>query len=363
MQKLTISRLGQLPPTIYQLAPGDVLGVYIENVLGKEGEAPPVHFPESGDQPPALGYPVPVREDGTLALPYIQPVRVEGLSLPQATEALRSAYFDAEILQPGQDNVIVTLMRRREYRVTVIREEAGGRENITKRGTGKSIDLPAYENDVLHALNETGGLPGMDARNEIIIIRGGFKDGRSWDQIVAQLQSCRQPCECPPAVPDAPNVVRIPLRYFPEQVPQFTEDDIILKTGDIVFIPSREEERYYTGGELQGGSHLLPRDYDLDVMGAMAEANGKLASGGSGLSLIGRGNGRQGGIAPSRLIVIRKLPCGGQIPIEVDVNRAMLDESHRLLVQPEDTLILKYRLHEEIYNTALSLIQINWLLR
>jgi protein involved in polysaccharide export with SLBB domain len=363
MQQISIARLTQIPPDVYQLAPGDVLGMYIENVLGQEGENPPVHFPEQGDQMPAIGFPVPVRDDGTLALPFITPVRVEGLSLAQATETVRAAYIEQEILQAGQDNIIVTLMRRREYRVTVIREESGGKENVTKRGTGESIDLPAYENDVLHALNETGGLPGTDAQNELIIIRGGFKDGRTWDQIVAQLQSCRQPCECPPIAPDAPNILRIPLRFFPEQVPQFSEDDVILQTGDIVYIPSREEERFYTGGELQGGSHLLPRDYDLDVLGAIAEAQGKIASGGSGIGLIGGRGGRGGGIAPSRLIVIRKLPCGGQIPIEVDVNRAMMDESHRLLVQPNDTLILKYRLHEEIYNPALSLIQINWLLR
>jgi hypothetical protein len=40
-----------------------------------------------------------------------------------------------------------------------------------KRGTGKLVKLPAGENDVLHALAETGGLPGLDARNEIVIVR------------------------------------------------------------------------------------------------------------------------------------------------------------------------------------------------
>lgn len=364
MQQISLARLGQQPPEVYQLAPGDVLGIYIEFVLGKEGEAPPVHFPEQGDQPPALGYPVPVREDGTLALPLIKPVRVEGLTLTQATEAVRSAYIDNQILQQGQDKIIVTLLRRREYRIMVIREEAGGKENVSKRGTGDTIDLPAYENDVLHALNETGGMPGMDAQNELVIIRGGFKDARNWDAIVAQLASCKEPCQCPPTIPDAPNVLRIPLRYFPENVPQFAEEDVILNTGDIVYIPSRDQERYYTGGTLEGGSHLLPRDYDLDVLGAIAEANGSVTSGGSGIGLIGRRSGGQNaGIAPSKLIVIRKLPCGGQIPIEVNTNRAMLDESHRLIVQPEDTLVLRYRLHEEIYNTALSLIQVNWLIR
>src|SRR5688572_15855174 len=64
MQQISISRLRQEPPDVYLLGPGDVLGVYIENVLGIEGESPPVHFPEFGNQAPALGYPVPTREDG-----------------------------------------------------------------------------------------------------------------------------------------------------------------------------------------------------------------------------------------------------------------------------------------------------------
>ena len=37
----------------------------------------------------------------------------------------------------------------------------GGRG--TRRGTGFALDLPAYENDVLNALAQTGGFPGTDA--------------------------------------------------------------------------------------------------------------------------------------------------------------------------------------------------------
>lgn len=368
MQQITISRLRQNPPPVYQLGPGDVLGMYIEFVLGEEGESPPVHFPEEGDQPPALGYPVPVREDGTLALPLIQPVKVEGLTLEQATEAVRSAYLNAQVLQAGRDKVLVTLMRRREYRVLVIREEEGAAEGVTKRGTGTIVDLPAYENDLLHALNETGGLPGLDAKNEVLIMRGGFQDGMQRDLMVAHIKSTRQPCECPPVVPDDPNTTRIPIRFHPEDVPLFKEQDIILKTGDVVYIPSRETEKFYTGGVMKGGEHLLPRDYDLDVLGAIAVAGGPVGSGGSGLSSIGGGGNRSGtgngpviGKNPSKLLVIRKLKCGGTLAIKVDTNRALTDSSQRILVQPEDTLILQYTITEELYNASLNLIQFQFL--
>ena len=61
---------------------------------------------------------------------------------------------------------------------------------------------------------------------------------------------------------------------------------MVLNDGDIVYIESRETEVFYTGGLLQGGEFPLPRDYDLDVLGAMAIAGqgayGSAAGGGGG---------------------------------------------------------------------------------
>jgi protein involved in polysaccharide export with SLBB domain len=370
MQQISISRLRQEPPKVYRLGPGDVLGIYIENVLGNEGESPPVHFPEQGDQPPALGFPVPINEDGKVALPYVPPIAVAGQSLAEATETIKRAYTGMEIVQEGRENIIVTLIRRREIRVQVIREESGGLQGISKRGTGQTVDLRAYENDVLNALNATGGLPGDDARNEIYIIRGSFEDGARRDQIVSQILASRPACECPCPLPDDPSVIKIPIRFYPDEPPEFTEEDIILKSGDVVFIPGRAAEKFYTGGVMPAGEHTIPRDYDLDVLTAVAFAKGQVGSGGTGLITIGQQNaqlmmgGRSGGMpgkAASDLIVIRKLPCGGQIPIKVDLNRALQDPSHRILVLPGDTLVLRYKVNEELVNAVFSLIQFNFL--
>ena len=43
--------LRQSPPDAYRLAPGDVLGVWVEGVLGDKGQAPPLHVPEGGLPP------------------------------------------------------------------------------------------------------------------------------------------------------------------------------------------------------------------------------------------------------------------------------------------------------------------------
>ena len=47
-------------------------GFYVfEGVLGEEGQLPPVNVSASSTQPPSLGYPIPVRDDGTLPLPLV----------------------------------------------------------------------------------------------------------------------------------------------------------------------------------------------------------------------------------------------------------------------------------------------------
>ncbi|MGD9855158.1 MAG: polysaccharide biosynthesis/export family protein [Planctomycetaceae bacterium] len=379
MQEISLSRLRQNPPEVYQLGPNDILGVYIETIFNAAEEPPPVHFPEDGERAPSIGFPIPIREDGTISLPLIPPLDVEGLTLTETTELIRRAYtYDRKILPEGRDRIIVTLIKRRTFRVLVVREEEGATstrrgsdQEVTKRGAGFVLDLPAGENDLLHALNETGGLPGLDANNEVLIVRGVGVDGKEWDKIVAQMRSYREPCTCPTPIPDPPNVTRIPLRFYPERVPEFVEKDIILYDGDIVMIESRDREKFYTGGVLGGGEFPIPRDYDLDIMGAIAIAGGPVGSSGAVLSQVngrggggitGGGGGSGGGpLPPTDAIVIRKLCDGSQVPIRVDLKKVFDDPRQRILIQPEDVVILRYKCVEEIANTALSLVQFNFL--
>ncbi len=379
MQEISLSRLRRRPPETHQLGPDDILAVYIETILpgGPEGGPPPTNFPDNPDQNPTIGYPLPVREDGTISLPFIQPLQVEGLSLVQATELIRKAYtIDRKLLIEGRDQISVALLQARTHQVVVVRQDTTQPTNVVthvnKDAESKIIELPEGENDLLNALSKTGGLPGLDAQNEVVIIRSDGVDGREWDRIVAQIRLRKEPCACPLPDPDAPNVVRIPLRFFSEYVPDFTEDDIILHKGDIVMIQSREREKFYTGGVLGGGEFDLPRDYDLDIMGAIAIAGGPVGSSGAVLSQSAitatgsRGNsgGQSGGsgpLPPTDAIIIRKLCDGGQISIRVDLKRIFDDPRQRILIQPEDVIILRYKLVEEVVNTALGLIQFNFL--
>jgi protein involved in polysaccharide export with SLBB domain len=83
MQTIPLTLLKQPPPKVYQIGPRDVLGVFIEGILPVTGGPaalradPPVYFPQQIDPlgaglAPALGYPISVGDDGTIALPLIK---------------------------------------------------------------------------------------------------------------------------------------------------------------------------------------------------------------------------------------------------------------------------------------------------
>ena len=479
---IDLSLLRQTPPEHHLIDSGDVLGIYIEGVLGRREEIPPVHFSPTDATPPSLGFPIPVREDGTISLPLAKPLIVRGLTVRAAEDLIRKAYTeDQQILQVGQDRILVSLQRPRNYNVLVIRQENAGATGSqsyggmggtlnpgdVKRGTGKLVSLPAYKNDVLHALAETGGLPGLDAENSIYVLRrkgarragcppltgqgaarkpitpvSAVEDADSpspsistalhlasatdadtpWGHSTPSriFPSANQPAFPPrdpsalpqePAVPSGPagsgspvetdasdfpgsghtpprgsapprgpvgtpyygngaqfplaspelaapmeslgmdgrntHVIRIPVRLQPGESPQITESDVILLDGDIVFIESRESEIFYTGGLLGGGQYTLPRDYDLDVLGAIAVASGRMQGGGNG----GMSN-TVGGISAmnmdvsfsaSDVVVLRQFPNGTQVPIKIDLNKALRDPKYRIRIQPGDYVMLQYK--------------------
>jgi hypothetical protein len=285
----------------------------------------------------------------------------------EVQDAVLKAYLaPRQILQAGRERVIVTLLRRRQYHVLVFRDNPGGLGTQqeaggfsfspeagfapgttqlvgTQRSTGFAVDLPAYENDVLNALAQTGGLPGIGSANEILIVRGYFKDPADREALLRELQS--MPGDCNPLEGSAAggNAIRIPLRLAPGQEFSLKPDDIILQTGDIVYLPTRTGDVFYAGGLLPAGEYLLPRDRDLRVLEAIARIRGPLVNGGFGVSnlsgaIVAPGLGAP---SPSLLSVLRRIPGGSQVNIRVDLNRAFRDPREDLLVQPGDYLVLQ----------------------
>jgi hypothetical protein len=148
-------------------------------------------------------------------------------------------------------------------------------------------------------------------------------------------------------------ILTIPVRLGPGEVPHFTEQDIILHDGDIVFIESRETEVFYTGGLLGGNQFALPRDYDIDVVRAIAIASGantQVQGGGWGNRMGGvSALNRDISVGASDVIVMRQLPNGSQVPIKVDLYKALRDpRKYSVRVLPGDYVILQYKPGEAI---------------
>ena len=110
---LVFLRLNSEPVT----KPGRVLGFYIEGILAPASEyggilnLPPP--PDPDDFPASMGYPVPIRKDGTVSLPSIKPVYVQDKSLREIHELVRSAY---QKVIPNQNIAIrIRLFPERQY--------------------------------------------------------------------------------------------------------------------------------------------------------------------------------------------------------------------------------------------------------
>ena len=338
--------LRQPTPAQYLLDRGDVLAVVAEDVLGPANQAPPVasttltlrEQSQGTTDPPAVGYPVPVRDDGTISLPRLPPLDVRGRTIKDVESLIQEAITGRlpgfpELVKPAAARVTVQLLHRRRYQVLVVREDSQQNTTTTsqslntlvlgtnRKGAGYNLSLPAYENDVLRALNASGGPPGLDAKNEVIILRS-----RTF---------------CDPAA----QVVRIPLRAYPDKPPTIREEDIILHDGDVLKIEARDTEVFYTAGIIGGAQYPLPRDYDLDVIQAVAAARGPLINGSfSQNAFVATAvNSGIGFPNPSLCVVVRTLPDGRQFRIRVDLNKAFRDPRERIIIKPSDVIVLQER--------------------
>lgn len=359
LQAVPLTMLRQSEILEYRLDKGDVLAIVADEVLGQENILPPVRMPDPQNSTAAVGYPVPVNDDGTISLPRLKAISVKGKTLPEVEKLIFTAMTggDKQIVKPDAAHVTVQLLQKRRYQILVVREDTvpipfqnqanqpvfGG----TKKGAGFTISLQAGENDVLRAMNATGGPPGLDAKNEVIVLRGGFN----------------------PAEPAAPNEAarktaertRIPLRVYPDQQLVIREEDIILKEGDVVLIQARDTEVYYTAGLLGAGETILPRDRDLNVIQAIAQVRGPLLNGSFTQNAFVANSVANGVGNPnaSLCVVLRQLPDRRQLPIRVDLNRAFIDPRERLLIQPGDIIVLQERPGEAFARYLTQTIRIN----
>ncbi len=509
-QTIDLSLLGQTPSRDYRVDSGDILAVYIQGVLGggERTEAPPVMFQPDPRYLSSAGYPIQVRGNGTISLPLVKPISVQGMTLTEVEDLIRKTYTeDNKILQPNREHILVSLQQPRMYRVLVLRDEqVTPRQNSqttfgytstepTKRG--QVVELRASENDVLHALAATGGLPNLDAENAVYIIRqnrnvagnvppapqalknpwtqqsknakkpsvdiaalmakkddkNGVKNalrlignsnetaarepspGDAWWRtseptlrhrveefwkVSSQISKpmLKQPTEeawwdekpgsrakssangtrrskdsiqtmsgervvqtdawwAAPGAADEdqmpvsegrvtagpvtfqtddatilnPRILRIPVRLTPGEQANFNPEDVVLQDGDVVFIEAREDEFFYTSGLLGGGQYPLPRDYDLDLLGALSIVQSQVNTAHhgrtrnvGGMSVLNQ----DVAVGASRVIIRRKTCDNKVISVEVNLNKTVRAPENRIFIQPGDYVILEYTKPEAV---------------
>ena len=370
--------LGQEKPKAHMIGAGDQLSIYVFGVVPPGVDETPVlqrtqpvnqrYYPPNGSVIGATtGLPVEVDHTGSVELPLVGRIELAGLTVPEATEAIKKVYRDKKITKEDTERVQVSLISARVHRIVVLREDTPttsvalvqpGVMDRIHRGSADVVDLPAYENDLLHALAVTGGLPGTDAAREIWIFkRSGLQDPHA---ICAEELQARTANYVEGEACDN-QVVRIPLTGSPGEGLPFTQADIQLDNGDVVYVP-RRDEYFYIGGLITGAKIPLPRDEDIDVIEAIALANGAVGGplGQSGQALAGGTPGHM--VRPTRVIILREMPDGRQLPIRVDLARAMTDQKERILIQSNDVVMLQFKPHQAVANGVLNFVGLSFLI-
>lgn len=382
---INLVHLRQEPPSEFLVGPGDVLGIYVQGVIPPQVENLTAmqtsqiltnnnYYPPTGFvRTPTVGVPLNVSTQGELQLPLVGALKLTGLTLDQTAEAIREAYFKKNVIQMGRDRIIVSLIRPRVHRILVIREDSGSdiaqmmRKDavvFAKRGRGELLDLPAFENDILHALTATGGLPGLDTVNQVRVLRSKSSTRVGLDSMKNEVEASEDLDKTVAQLRMEATEIVIPLRLHPGEPLPFGAEDILLHDGDIVYVEPRIADVFYVGGLLPGGQIPLPRDHDIDVIEAIALAQGSIGGPGgvSGASVFRTGAGPGNIIPPTRVLILRKLPNGQQLSIRADLSRAMRDQKERIIIQPGDFVTLHYKPGEITANVALNFFNFNVLL-
>ena len=367
---INYASLGQTKPVEHRIGAGDTLSLYIFGVFPPGEEETPIiqrnqavnqrYYPARGSSlGPTTGLPVRVDGNGTIDLPLVGSIDVRGLTIAQAKSKIAAAYREEEVLKEGRERISLSLQQPRVFRVTVLREDTPA-ENVSlvspqvvdqiHRGSGEVLDLPVYENDVLHAMTFTGGLPGTDAAREVYVVRKGV--GMPQFMSAGHLQSIVSGGRADLC---SPNVVRIPLVGCPCDTIPFTEADITLNEGDVLYIP-RRNEYFIAAGLLPGGRVPLPRDEDVDVIEAIAMATGSYG-GPLGTDASALVSGNAGNIrSATRVIILRTLPDGRQMNIRVDLDRAAHDPKQRIRILPGDVVSLHHKPLSAVFYGVLNYV-------
>ena len=261
---INFSVLAGNKPAEYLLDTGDILAVTIPGVIPPDAmELPPVimgvsqslsqkYYPPNGTfLTPGVGIPVTVQANGELQLPLVSAIQARGYTQLQIAEKIRNAYIEKGIVKAGNDQVNVSLIRGRVNRVLVLREDIAapgptlvtkGSTMLQKRGSAEVIDLPVYESDILHALAVSGGLPGVDANNEVWILRKSTLGENDAMQLKNLVDNGEAPATAVNQLAENLEAIGIGWKLCRNQPIPLAPEDVLVHEGEIVYIEPRGDE-------------------------------------------------------------------------------------------------------------------------
>jgi protein involved in polysaccharide export with SLBB domain len=353
-QPLNYSALAIPAQKDYILGPRDVLEVTVHGL-----------YPGSEVRPVR----VQLMATGDVQLPVVGTVRVGGMNLQQAQQAITRAYENGFIKEPRTN---VYLVEKSAINVVVLGE-------VNRPGV---YPLAKYENDVAHALASAGGLK-EEAALEIEIHRRVTAGEAARAALVEQIRAAEQgpgrapgrplppgaeqagqidlvpetvtaapgpdagrpePIAPPPPQPlmgaagsEPMRIVKIPLRAAGGV--RVNPSEVILNTGDVVVVPSRRAEVFHVVGRLSptnvvrfsagererelGNGFVLPRDRDITALDAVVMAGfiDPIES-------------------PTTVTVHRTGPDGQPLLILVDLIKARYDYRENVMIEAGDIVYL-----------------------
>jgi polysaccharide export outer membrane protein len=298
------------PPAEFRLGPGDELEFVIPDLFpGRETQMFLVRVTASGD----------------IQLPLIAPVKVQDLTVTEVHRAVTDAYSEGILREP---RVNVSLSMASTVEVLVLGE-------VNDPGTKI---LPRYQNDVGHALAAAGGFSELAAdmievhRRIPFPLNGmGVLAIEEGTMIPTHLQTLSGPAN------DPKSITQIPLRGLPSDL--LEPNDVLLGPGDVVVVPTRQNEVFWVVGELNdnnavrftvgirerelGAGLLLPPDREIDVVTAVVMAGY--------IDPID---------SPTTVTLQRIMPDGQSLLVHVDLIKARYDRRETILVETGDIIYL-----------------------
>ncbi len=242
-----VSRLADNAVDSERIGPGDLLSVTIDHGYGEK---------------PTSTSPVWVTEDGSARVPSIGTVRLAGLTLRDAGQAIAATGVERGMYVDPYPYVTVEMKRQRKNRVSVLGAVAdpGVRE------------LPRSQSYLLDALLASGNITEKATPNiDIIHCRGGGEPLSPRSAEVAGGPELNLASS--PSGDRGPRTVRVNLASMGGAGASANH---YLHDGDVVVVRERDARSIHVMGLVdQPGEYELPDDRDLHLLNALALAGGR----------------------------------------------------------------------------------------